>query len=354
MRPRPRPDDGRPGWASSLGSGILLGCTICLVETAEQPLGDASWGDLWTFLSRLAPSWWAIGLGWAVVARWAESRLSLGGLVVACLLTTLAFGLASRPLDFGSPIKEPAGALRQEARTAHVLWTSLFYGSLYVAGYVMLRRSVRSRYAAARVRQARDEAAALLEESRLDRLRGQLHPATILHILRSVRAIHLEDPGRADELIAALVAFLRAAVRGPGNQPSTLSTEIELAARYIRMQRLAAPNATITAHISGAAPPRTPFPPNVLMPLIEGLCLGGAGTRLECGWNAADEYWLVVRGKGAAAETEAPALRRRLSRLTRLAVNGLASKVNEAPAEMTWAVTARVRPEATQSVEMTL
>jgi hypothetical protein len=320
------------------------------MEVVEQPLSNVGVGSIRDFLAPLAPMWCALGLSWALVARWAEPRFSVPGLLGVGLAAAFVLTAMADPFDGGAPIYDRDHGLPNDARFIHVLWMNLFYGSLYLTGYVASRRAVRSRRILARVRQAREESAALLEETRLEAMRRQLQPRTILDALDALRHLYTLEPARADGLVDELVGFLRPAVRSLAGDTATLAGELDLARRYLRLRASIAGSVSQADPADPEPPPAAPFPPQLLMPLVECLCLSGARPRLGGAWRG-DDYRVVLTSEGVAPSALPESLRQRISDASPSWVAGFASEFVEDGKTLSWTLTV-VRAQRTAMLEM--
>jgi hypothetical protein len=311
----------RPEWALAFASGLLLGFIMCAMETIEQPVSNANLAAVAQFLSRAGPWWMAAGIAWAVFAQVAEPRLSIGPLALSTLLVALALSLvflAPPPLrrmeqfDLSRPLDAEMPLLPLDARFGHFLWSNTFYGGLYMAAFAGARRVIRSRRALARVQQARDEAAALAEQSRLDAWRRQLQPKAIADALGALKSLYRSDAPRADALVDLLVGFLRQAVRSLGGETTTLAAELDLVARYLQLRSATGGQRALIQVQASEAAPEAPFPPRLMMPVAEHLCGCGGAVHLAAGWNEG-AYRVALKAEGLTPSA-APA--RLLDRMT--------------------------------------
>jgi hypothetical protein len=279
-------------WLAVLGSGLLLGLIICLMELIEQPMAHANLAAVWLFMFIKSGYWLGVGVVWAVFVRLAEPRFGVAALAALSLLTAvlMSFVLLAPVamswlpwFDSGGPANDTTAVLPLDARLCHLLWTNGFYGGLFVTLFAAVRRSARSRQNLARMQQARDEAAALLEEGRLEAFRQQLRPGVLTDVLAVLKALYRSDPTRADHLMDLLVGFLRPAVRSLRLQATSLAAELDLAGRYLRLRSAMAGDACLIV-IDSALPPSIPFPPRLLIPVVDRFCLSGQGVSLAAGW----------------------------------------------------------------------
>ena len=275
-------------WGAVLGSGLLLGSIICLMELIEQPVAGASPSAVWVFLAAKGGYWLGVGVVWAILAQLAEPRLGFGALVLLGLLTSIAMSLAlliptamSRLTWFGAggPVGSIMGILPRDARLAHLLWTNCFYGGLYLAVFTGVRRAARSRKVLARMQQVRDESAMLMNEGRLEAFRRQLQPRAVTDALAALKALYRSNPSRADDLVDLLVSFLRPAVRSLRAEATTFAAELDLAGRYLGL-RSATTGGLCMISVDPCPVPEAPFPPRLLVPAVECFCLTGRGVRL--------------------------------------------------------------------------
>ena len=89
-------------WLAVLGSGLLLGLIICLMELIEQPLAQANLAAVWLFMFIKSGFWLGVGVVWAVFVRLAEPRLSVAALAALSLLMAILVSLALvAPVEMG-------------------------------------------------------------------------------------------------------------------------------------------------------------------------------------------------------------------------------------------------------------
>lgn len=110
-------------------------------------------------------------------------------------------------------------------------------------------------------------------ELRLGVLQAQVEPHFLFNTLAAVRALVRERPAQAEETLDALVAYLRASIPrmrdGVGVLDGTLGDQVDLCAHYLDVMRVRT-GGRLRYAIDVAAPLRAlPFPPLLLITLVE-------------------------------------------------------------------------------------
>lgn len=81
------------------------------------------------------------------------------------------------------------------------------------------------------------EATALAQQARLQMLRYQLNPHFLFNSLNSIRAMILQEPERARQIVTELSEFLRYSLNGRGHE-STIGEEMQAIGNYLAIQRI--------------------------------------------------------------------------------------------------------------------
>lgn len=336
--------------ATTIGSGLFLTAIIMLFETAEQPIAGASLEAICNFIVRSGLLWFGFGLCWAFFAALTERRLSPAAMVpavgVAALLIT-GFGLLlNRALSDELPYSILGGA----ARISHFLWINVFFGSLYVVSFSSVRSVLRSRNLFARVRLARGQSLATMEEMRLETFRGQLQPQIILDAIATIRGLYQTSPSRADGLVDDLVGFLRLAVRSLKTEQTTLSTELDLAGYYLHLRSsLLGDIGDVSVDVTRS--PQLNFPGGLLMPLIEQLCLAGGRSSLAAGLTK-DTYCVVLRADGVSRSAVSDRLLRRVESVSATYGSAVISQIADDNGDFLW--TLRVAAPCNQAQQQAM
>lgn len=110
-------------------------------------------------------------------------------------------------------------------------------------------------------------------ELRLAVLQAQVAPHFLFNTLASVRALLASDPPRAEQTLDALVDHLRATVPMPDGietpSASTLAQQIDVARSYLEVMRLRLGDRLVHRVDADAACLAQPFPPLLLITLVE-------------------------------------------------------------------------------------
>lgn len=294
----PHPGTGAspaPAWRSGLAYGTLWGLGVMGMETVLQPVA-AMTGETVVFLASAGLQLVAMGICIAWVAILVERYTRLRTLplvaVVLALVLSAADVVAGRTLYplIGLPVfPHDVDALSEFSYHA---WTGLFYGSLLLVSRVFFLRAERTRHLLGRARLERSRSETVLGEVRLQALQGSVDPELLRDVMAEVQRRQGVDPDGAERLLDALVSFLRMAMPSLQHGPSTLAAELGLARAYARMRtEQSGPDAGW--HIDAPADPgHLPFPPLLLLPLLDGL---------GCGPGARGQLVLSVRPTAAGA-----------------------------------------------------
>lgn len=199
------------GTLISVGLGVLLWCISAGVRALA-----------------LRRRWWQQEFG-ALVLRLALAVL-LGALLAQLLLTAvLQPALALGWVDFGGR----PGDFRPMARLAYLLNTMLLLGlwTALWAGVHSLRQARR-----AELERLRAEA----ERSALERdaLRARLNPHFMFNALNNLRALILEDPERARDMVTRLSRTLRQALAHSRSEQVTLAEELAVVDDYLAIEAI--------------------------------------------------------------------------------------------------------------------
>jgi Histidine kinase len=116
------------------------------------------------------------------------------------------------------------------------LWVATFYGGLLVATRVFTVRVERTRHLLHQSAMARSRAEASLDAARLQALQSQIDPNLLLDSMQELDQRYRSSPERAEQLLEALVEFLRYAMHGLRVPVSTLAAELQLARAFSQLQ----------------------------------------------------------------------------------------------------------------------
>jgi hypothetical protein len=264
------------GWRTALVCGLLWGIAVSLADVLIWPVGDLAPAAQIDFALGRLWQWTPAGLVWVLGAkllacgRWAALR------TVPLLPIALAAALAAvrySPMDgsSGGLLDNPMGEIPFLDLAVFMFWTNLFFGGLYVIGYLVTRRAARLRQRLTKLRRTQSEADTLLREARVNAYRGQLQPAMLLAALEALRCRYRENQAAGDQLFDLLIAFLRAAMPSVRSGFSTLGAELETVRSYASLRDaldIAGPRWLLDF------PPDTPalpFPSLILLPALEEL-----------------------------------------------------------------------------------
>lgn len=226
----------------------------------------------WTFVGVLV-----IAYGSYAVPRWSTTRVLLGHAALAPIWAAAHDQI--RQLTAWSRA-DPA----LDASYAYLLWSILFYGVMFIASWTAVERGHTTRRLLASAEIARRRGEAELGRARLLALRGQVDPALVLDVMGQVQQRYRADPAAGDRLLDVLVAFLRGAMPAVRSGRSTLQGELALARASTALMRELDPHRAVWQLQVPERLPDLPFPPLLLLPVLEQLgaaAAAGAEPRLQ-------------------------------------------------------------------------
>jgi Histidine kinase len=268
--------------ARLLGRGVVFGTLWGLGITASEvlvlPFGQfESFAELGANFGQIFVNWCVDG---ALIAcgtlalerrldRWWKVAMAIVVAAVMAAAINSTLWAAAQWLGVAIPPQLLGESLPSWADTLYVFWMTLFYGGLFIFACVLLSRTERTRLVLGEAQMARDKTELLLDKAEIESLYGQVEPAFLIRAMRVVRDRYASDAASADQLLDDLVAFLRLAMPGVRSGSSTLAAELQLAQSYAQLQRAIDPE-RVAWHVDAEAPlPEMPFPPLVLLPLLD-------------------------------------------------------------------------------------
>jgi Predicted signal transduction protein with a C-terminal ATPase domain len=281
-----------------LAGRSLLFCSLVLVATAligvavalamqSVRVGVQVWGAqfvAFSLMAMLGPALatWVRHRGWpGPRERWGVVVAVLLGMVLSYGVDHVASGYINelvkpRLASLGTtPPKVELGTVARALLLAVNLAVlaviyGLFGGGLALRAYFSERR----RWEAHRHAGELAEMATRAREAdmRLGVLQAQVEPHFLFNTLASVRALVRQDPAQAEATLDALVAFLRATIprmRDGQGMVSTLGQQLDICASYLALMEVRmGGRLSWTARVD-AALRELPFPPALLITLVE-------------------------------------------------------------------------------------
>ncbi len=177
-------------------------------------------------------------------------------------------GYSSRPMQVSLFGKTMSRLFRASIDASVLVW--IFAGGGLATIYYLGERRRVAQYAAQRqvetLRAERDAA-----DMRLTVLQAQVEPHFLFNTLASVRSLIASEPERAAQTIDALAAYLRATLPRirAGAAEATLDRQIDLCLGYLELMAVRmAGRLTVRVEVDDAARAQ-PFPPLLLLTLVE-------------------------------------------------------------------------------------
>ena len=120
-------------------------------------------------------------------------------------------------------------------------------------------------------------------EQRLKLLESQLEPHMLFNTLANLRALIGVDPARAQSMLDALIAFLRASLAGSRTGSHALAAEFERLHDYLALMQIRMGSRLTTRLVLPGDLREVPVPPLILQPLVENSIRHGLEPKREGG-----------------------------------------------------------------------
>ena len=203
------------------------------------------------------------------VLRW---LVLIAALMVASLAATyIAFAFMS----FGGP-----PALDEVARQS-LRWSSI--GAMVAAVDAIRRRALRARAEIRSAQQASEELAREEAAQQLQLLQAQIEPHFLFNTLANVRSLYRTEPESGVQMMESLLRYLRAALPRVRAASSTLGDELELIRAYLELFAVRMGSRLTFEFNVDRTLERMPFPPMLLLTLVENAVKHGIGPAAEGG-----------------------------------------------------------------------
>jgi signal transduction histidine kinase len=259
-----------------------------LLGSAIQSVIAIAWTHLYRGLIRKR-GWSALAPG-RLLPRASLASLVVGiGISVSCIPISPLYDATGHSLSSWLP-----WAILSQAVTVF-LWSGLYFGVHYFDRW---RRAERDK----------TELAVAAAEAKLHSLMSQLNPHFLFNCLNSVRALIVEDPGKAHSAVTALSNLIRYSLQATHVATVPLAAEIDMVQTYLVLEGIRFEE-RLRCEIDIAADTRSvPVPPMLVQSLVENGVKHGierlpeGGTIEVRSWLDGDALCVRVRNTGRIVE----------------------------------------------------
>jgi sensor histidine kinase YesM len=206
--------------------------------------------------------------------RWPVARLAAAvavGAVIGMLLVILVKGYTVADLQ----------------ERAKLFWLTLatgFFNGLFVGLFFLIKfREARAATALHKAEAERHLLSKQAIEAELKLMQAQIEPHFLFNTLASVQFLVETDPPQADRMLGHLLAYLRAALPQLRAASTTLGKELELAEAYLNILRMRMGERLAFAVEVPESLRGHPFPPTLLMTVVENAVEHGLEPQAEGG-----------------------------------------------------------------------
>jgi signal transduction histidine kinase len=251
------------GWYALICGGLTLGLMLLKPSKLE-------WGHAFLFANLLAFCALVFFLSaWYGYRKWTGPRARRHYVVfIATLLIGAAGAISVELIAPGRTISEFAPA-RVSTTLGAVLLMAMVAFALLISIATLRNREVAQRMALLQADAERERLERQGVQAELKLLQAQVEPHFLFNTLANVR--HLVQTGSPDALamLDHLIHYLRTSLPEIRSESSTLGREAELARAYLEILRLRMGGALEIAIDVPAELARAPFPPLMVMTLVE-------------------------------------------------------------------------------------
>lgn len=211
-------------------------------------------------------------IGFAIIAV-AQQRIAPGRTRTVALIPTLLVweGLYTLWVANSRFIVVELGLVTQAGSIVNGLWTNTIYMLLAAWYYESADRARRSAAVLRESELARKGAERWLLELRLSSLQARLDPRVLFDTLDEAGHLYRSRPAAAEQLLDALIDYLRRALPQLRQTESTLEREVELGLAYARILRTPEGEALELEAVVEPMAGDARFPPMVVQPLCDAL-----------------------------------------------------------------------------------
>jgi len=271
-------EDKRPFWHPFM-SAQIFGLTIAYVVNAAQPWGKTR--PVWRVMCAVAV-----------------------GVMLAIVILVAAKGYV-----IGDPKYHLEAVIPQLSWFASTALSAFIIGLCVSLVFLLKFREAHAVAALHRAEAERHLMAKHALEAELKLMQAQVEPHFLFNTLASVQYLTETDPRAAGKLLAHLIEYLRAALPELRASSTTLGKEVGLAAAYLNILQMRMDSRLAFAIDVPADLARHPFPPNLLISLVENAIKHGlepaadGGTiRVVAGRDGGEWVVSVIdTGRGSAA-----------------------------------------------------
>jgi signal transduction histidine kinase len=155
-------------------------------------------------------------------------------------------------------------------------------GCVVVAAAILRERKARDEARLHRAEAERQQLEKNVLEARLQLMQAQVEPPFLFNTLANVQHLVEADPPSASRMLESLIQYLRAALPQMRESTTTLGREVDMARAFLEIHRVRmgtrlAYTVDVPPALRGA-----PFPPMMLISLVENALKHGVDPRCEC------------------------------------------------------------------------
>jgi signal transduction histidine kinase len=255
----------------------------------------------------------SIMLAWTVASNARLSWLPPLGMQLISIVAGSTVGTALVIAVKNYFYESESGGWHNDIYGAFALLTlGVVFGSFIILTVIARERETRAQAAMHQADAERHLHAKQLLEARLQMMQAQIEPHFLFNTLASVQHLVETEPPAASRMLSDLIKYLRAAMPQMRGQGTTLGREADLARAYLSIQRVRTGNRFEFSVDIPEVLRQEPFPPMMLLTLVENAVKHGFETHSRSGEirviaQAGDrDLAVTVEDTGAGLRTDRP------------------------------------------------
>ncbi|HZZ93449.1 MAG TPA: histidine kinase [Usitatibacter sp.] len=269
---------------SHLLEGLTVRRVLYVTAICAAAVGAVFWIFLNTYLDLLVT---ALCVGYTsmvlftIAGNVRQSRVPREAMQMFAVIAGSILGTVFAGLVKGRSI--PAMFTERLSGVAISMGLGIGFGCVAVAAVILREKSARDQARISRAESARHQLEKNVLEARLQLMQAQVEPHFLFNTLANVQHLVETDPPAASRMLESVIQYLRAALPQMREGATNLGREIDMAQAFLEIHRVRMGSRMDFAIEVPEALRARPFPPMMLISLVENAVKHGVDPCCDCG-----------------------------------------------------------------------